>query len=302
MVFICVSVQRRQLHKGIGVLHCQCVGGRSHIAFQITVISKNNASHQAAHPNIGGSSNTNVRVFHRRGGDRAAGIALIQRGPAHTGDAAHTQVFIPNIIRGTQYNVRHGGAAGDVHIGRAHQAAHAAAAPVRVVGPCVLNGIAGHGAVGKGRAGGSRACKAHQTAHGVPARAVLVVDDLAAPVGIHDDVLQVCPDGIAEQPHTLGGAFDLDVSDSIRAAVVVRAEEGYVGVGRAAAVVPIHHVADGGEQVVGVVILRRCVQVVALHPIPPSLITELVLAPANGVTIAAQIGVFGDILIIGGGD
>ena len=297
MVFICVSVQRRQLHKGIGVLHCQCVGGRSHIAFQITVISKDNASHQAARPNIGGSSNTNVRVFHRRGGDRAAGIAFVQRGPAHPGDAAHTQVLIPNIIRGTQYNIRHGGAAGDVHIGRAHQTAHAAAAPVRVVGPCVLNGIAGHGAVGKGRIVLPRACKAHQTAHGVPARAVLVIDDLAAPVGIHDDVLQVRADGIAEQAHALGGGLDLNVLDGVRAAVVVRAEEGYVGVGRAAVVVPIHHVADGGEQVIGVVIFRRRVQIVALYPVAPGLIAEPALVPAYRVAVAAKIGILCDVAV-----
>ena len=297
VIFICVGVQRRQLHKGIGVLHCQCVGGRSHIAFQITVISKDNASHQAAHPNIGGVSNTNVRLFHRRGGDRAAGIALIQRGPAHTGDAAHTQVLIPIIIRGTQYNVRHGGAAGDVHIGRAHQAAHAAAAPVRVVGPCVLNGIAGHGAVGKGRIVLPRTGKAHQTAHGVPARAVLVIDDLAALVGIHDDVLQIRADGIAEQAHALGGGFDLDVLDGVRAAIVVRAEEGYVGVGLATTVVFIYHVADGGEQVVGVVIFRRRVQIVALYPVAPGLIAEPALVPVYRVAVAAKIGILGDVAV-----
>ena len=160
-----------------------------------------------------------------------------------------------------------------------------------------MNGIAGHGAVGKGRIVLPRTGKAHQTAHGVPARAVLVVDDLAAPVGIHDDVLQVRADGVAEQAHALGGGFDLDVLDGVRAAVVVRAEEGYVGVGLATTVVFIYHVADGGEQVVGVVIFRRRVQIVALYPVAPGLIAEPALVPVYRVAVAAKIGILCDVAV-----
>ena len=278
MVFIGAVVQRRHIHEGVATLYHQCLGGDTHIAFQIAVIPGDDAAHQTTGPNAGGLIIAGVVGVQLPDGDRAAGIAFVQRGPAHTGDAAHTQVVPGGVVAGVQLNVRHGGAAGDVHVGRAYQTAHAAAAPAGGVLPDVPDGIAGHGAVGKGRAGGSRTGKAHQTAHGVPARAVLVIDDLAAPVGIHDDVLQVRADGIAEQAHALGGGFDLNVLDGVRAAVVVRAEEGYVGVGRAAVVVPIHHVADGGEQVIGVVIFRRRVQIVALYPVAPGLIAEPVLA------------------------
>ena len=120
VVFIRTVGQRRQLHKGVGVLYCQRFVGRSHAAFQVAVISQDNAAHQAAHPNIGRFINTSVPICHCLGCDRAAGIALVQRGPAHAGDTAHAQVCIRYIVCYIQHDVRHGGAAGDIHVGRTH--------------------------------------------------------------------------------------------------------------------------------------------------------------------------------------
>ena len=232
MVFIGAVVQRRQLHKGVGVPHRQRVGGRSHIAFQAAVISQNNAAHQAAYPNAGGVTIAGVVGVQLPDGDRAAGIAFVQRGPAHTGDAAHTQVVPGGVVAGVQLNVRHGGAAGDIHVGRAHQAAHAAAAPAGFILPVVLNGVAGHGAVGKGGSAGvirPSPGKAHQTAQAVPVLPVSGILDNAAPVGVHDDVPKLCAGGEAEQPHALGTAGDGNVADGVVLPVKTAREEGGAG-------------------------------------------------------------------------
>lgn len=102
---------RGKLHIGVAVLHGQRVAGSTHAALQIALIAEDDAAHETGHPDIGGSAGTVVVIAHLLGLDGAAGVALIQRCAAYTGDTAHTKVPIADIVADVDDNVRHGGAA-----------------------------------------------------------------------------------------------------------------------------------------------------------------------------------------------
>ena len=263
----------RHLHKGVAVFHKERVVRLSHQLGKPALIAEHNTAHQPTGPNAGAFAGIFLQRHGRGALDRAAGIALVQRGPAHAGDAAHAQVGPSLFISDAQHDVRYGGAAGDIHVGRAHQAAHAAAAPAGFVLPVVLNGVAGHRAVGKGGGDGvSRPGpgKAHQPAQAVPVLPVSGILDNAAPVGVHDDVPKLCAGGEAEQPRALGTAGDGNVADGVVLPVKAAREEGGAGLGvRTFYFHDVLKAADGRKVVLRLAHLDIGVHVVRLRPVQP---------------------------------
>ena len=128
--------------------------------------------------------------------------------------------MITVIIADIDNNVCYSGAICNIHVCHADKAADVAAAPTRVVFMIIPNRIAGNCAVCKGTfLFITTSCKTDQTADAIPASALFCSFDLAAVIGINNNIFQHSTACDTEDADALRLTADRDILNSISLSV-----------------------------------------------------------------------------------